>query len=257
MVNCQHSKICLQQATLGIICSWITEKPLCVLKSAAFRNCIPKNQPHSFTISEDPPHGLCIQWDLLGFYLLQLDVLYLWLLFLYHIFTRKILWSEAMKLGLLPVRVLWEWIINLLLPNYVIAAIKSSRCKPGTGRAYMSRVKYITLGALPAFILRDWDELKQQIVWRFCPNVFYPSFIGTLNTAYPEDSPKVMSSLCDMYKQFLRVYQAFSSPLLHLILRNLCEFGISSLIYKQGHQTTLWLTDFIKVTQPINNDIWM
>lgn len=114
-------------------------------------------------------------------------------------------------------RALWEWIINPLLPDFVIAAIKSSRCKPDTGLTYRRKVKWITLGALPAFILRiRWTQAAG------CMEAWpqNPQCMDTDNSCYhPGTSSKAMPSLCHTCEQFLRIYQTFLPLLLHLILR--------------------------------------
>lgn len=142
--------------------------------------------------------------------------------FLLHIFTGTILWSTAKQLGPMPVRVLWGWIINPLLPNYVIAAIKSSRCKPDVGPAYLSRVKCITLGmgTLPSFILRTWIKPGSRLQGGVAPTSSPKAY------RHPETSSWIVISGHGMYAEFVNSE----------ILRKIFEIlGFSLNFYKGGH----------------------
>jgi hypothetical protein len=66
---------------------------------------------------------------------------------------------------------------------------------------------------------KDFDELRQQVARRPHPSLWHPQFIDTLNPTHHGTSSKVMPSLNHLCEQLLRVYQAFSLPLLYLILR--------------------------------------
>lgn len=52
---------------LGIICPWVAKRRPFILKTSAFRSCVPESWLPFLTISSDHQHGLCFRWDLLSF----------------------------------------------------------------------------------------------------------------------------------------------------------------------------------------------
>lgn len=153
-------------------------------------------------------------------------------------------------------RVLWERIINALLPNYVIAAIKSSRQKPDTGLAYRRKDKCITRGSLPAFVLRfgwTWAAGCQEAA----PTV-HPHLTDTWNPATTWNQfqgraimmPHTWAEFSEFIKRFYLRFYIWS-------LGKPCELVIYSLFYKWGYRVTLWLTALIKVTQLVRGGVWV
>lgn len=149
-------------------------------------------------------------------------------------------------------RALWEWIINPLLPNFVIAAIKSSRCKPDTGLAYWMKVKWIIPGSSAGLHPKDQMNSGSRVQGSMAPApTAHPQLIDTGTSCYhPGPSSRAMPSLYHMCEQFLRVHQTFLFLLLHLILRTflwtwhlltLLQMRISNHLvvnrFDQGHTT--------------------
>lgn len=143
------------------------------------------------------------------------------------------------------------------MPNYVIAAIKSSRCKPDTGLAYRRKYKQITLGALPAFV--------QRMGWTWAAGCKKASpQPPQWSTFYRHQKPchhlVPVPRSCHYYatqvSRFSEFIKQFSPLFLHWCLGNPYKLGIYSLFYKWGYKITLWLTALIKVIQIVSDGVW-